>query len=170
MLEKITTSFTEAYEQNADALFRYAFFNVSNRELAKDLVQETFTKTWDYVASGKVITNLKAFLYKIMKNLIIDYYRSKKTSSLDILIEEENFDPPAENDDQEKAETRLDARIAFSILDKIPKEYREVIMMRCVEELSFKEIAYITEETENTVAVRYHRGLKKVKEIFNQKK
>src|SRR3989344_4729797 len=96
--------FVEGYNQWSDDLFRYAFFKVSNRELALDLIQDTFTKTWEYIYSGKKIDNLRAFLYKTLKNLIIDSYRKKTSESLDNLLEE-GFDYGY--DDRDKIEVNL---------------------------------------------------------------
>ncbi len=165
METNIEQNFITVYEENVQPLFRYCLAHISDREIAKDVVQDSFTKTWDYIAKGSEVKNLKAFLYKTLKNLIIDHYRSKKSSSLDALSEEENFDPPAY--EEVSAEERLDAKGAFKLLEKLPPEYKDVIILRCVEDMSFKEIGQITGETENTVAVRYHRGLKKVKKLFN---
>lgn len=158
--------FIKAYEDYANALFRYCSFNVPDREVAKDIVQDTFTKTWNYICKGGKIDSLKSFLYKTLKNLIIDYYRVKKNDSLDKLVEEENFDPVMVED--VSIEEKIDSKIALQLLNKIPKEYRDIVVMRCMEDLSFKEIAEITEVAENTLAVRYYRAMKKVKEIFNK--
>lgn len=166
MIEDIKSKFIKAYDEHVDALFRYASFNVRDREIAKDLTQETFTKTWNYIASGNQVDNLKAFLYKTLKNLIIDYYRLKKPISLDTLVEEENFDPAAS--EEVSIEEESDSKIAFGLLDSIPRQYKEIVLMRCVEGLSFREIAEITSEEENTVAVRFHRALKKLRELFNR--
>lgn len=82
--------FTQAYEEHADALFRHCYFRVSNRERALELTQEAFMKTWDSVAQGKEINNYRAFLFRVLNNLIIDEYRKKKSTSLDALLEQEN--------------------------------------------------------------------------------
>ena len=156
--------YIKAYEENADALFRFCLLSIRDREVAKDLVQEAFVKTWNYMVNKGPIENLKAFLYKTLRNLIIDYYRLKKSESLDVLLEEEGFDPRLETPVSE--EEKVDSVIAFKMLRYIPKEYQEVITMRLVEEMSFKEIGSITGEPENTVAVRFHRGIKKVRAIF----
>jgi RNA polymerase sigma-70 factor (ECF subfamily) len=160
-------NFIRAYEANVDALYRYAVFNVGDKEAAKDLVQSTFTKTWDFIAKGGKVENIRAFLYKTLKNLIIDYYRAKRPVSLDSMAEEDDFDPPAPA--EVSIEEHSEALLAFKLLDQIPAEHKEVIVMRTVQELTFKEIAHATGESENTVAVRYHRGMKKVKELFNKK-
>ncbi|MDB5204642.1 MAG: polymerase sigma factor, sigma-70 family [Candidatus Taylorbacteria bacterium] len=164
-MEEQKNNFIKAYEENADALFRHCLFNIRDREVAKDVLQDTFTKTWNYVVGGGQILNLKAFFYQTMKNLIIDYYRKKKSVSLDALSEDENFDPPAPV--EVSIEEHSESLLAFRLLDKIPEEFKSVIVMRCVQELSFREISELTGEPENTVAVRYHRAIKKIKKLFN---
>jgi len=84
--------FLKAYDELSDALFRHSFFRVSNKEVALDMVQDAFMKTWNHIVGGKIIENYKAFLYHVMNNLIIDYYRKSKSSSLDVLLDD-GFDP-----------------------------------------------------------------------------
>jgi len=166
-MEDIKGNYIKAYDEYVDALFRYASFNVRDRETAKDIVSDTFAKTWSYIAGGGQIENMKAFLYRTLKNLIIDHYRAKKAISLDALTEDEHFDPVAEV--EISIEEHSESMLAFGLLDRIPKEYKDIVVMRCVQGLSFREIAHITSEQENTVAVRFHRALKKVKDLFNKK-
>ena len=165
MKREMEERFIKACEENADALFRYSFFKVSDRELAKDLVQETFMRTWNYIAQGHEIENLRAFFYRTLTNLIIDEYRKNKPLSLDKLFEG-GFDLKAE--ELEGLENRLDGEMALKILDKIGRPYADVIYLKYVEDLSNGEIAKALGETENGVAVKIHRGLKKIKEIFNK--
>jgi len=54
----------------------------------------------------------------------------------------------------------IDGKKAFALLDQLPDQYKEVIILRFVDDLGPKEIATLIEETENTVSVRIHRGLK----------
>jgi DNA-directed RNA polymerase specialized sigma24 family protein len=78
LTQKRTDEFIALYDEMADQLFRHCFFKLSNRELALDLVQETFSRTWEYISSGKEVNNIKGFLFKVANNLIIDEYRKKK--------------------------------------------------------------------------------------------
>jgi RNA polymerase sigma-70 factor (ECF subfamily) len=159
--------FIQACETHSDALFRYCYFKISDREIAKDLVQETFLKTWNYLVKGEKIDNIRAFFYKILGNLIIDDYRKKKAVSLDELASTTHFDPGF--DEEEMLENKLDAEFTLKLLDEIPEMYKDVIIMRYVEDLSLTEISGITKESENTVAVKIHRGLKKLKELWKAK-
>ena len=107
---------------------------------------------------------MKNFLYRSLGNLVIDEYRKKKPLSLDDL-HEQGFDPG--KNDTESMQNQLDGARAIESLKELPEEYREVIFMRFVQELSLKEIAKITGDSENSVAVKIHRGIKKAQKIFN---
>ena len=71
MKSDLQEGFLNAYDAYADAIYRHCFFRVFSKERAEELAQETFMKTWEYVARGNVIENYKAFLYRVTNNLII---------------------------------------------------------------------------------------------------
>lgn len=156
--------FLKAYDEFADPIFRHCYFRVFNRERAKDLMQETFTKTWEYLNGGnKRVDNLRAFLYRVANNLIIDNSRKKKEDSLESM-QEEGFDPGV--DTRGQLMSFMEAGEAIKVLDKINPKYKQVIQMRYIDDLSPKEIAEALGESENNVSVRLHRGLKELREIM----
>lgn len=160
-------AFEAAYEEHVDALFSYCAFKVSDREVARDLVQETFTKTWLHLAQGGKIDTFKPFLYRTLRNCIIDHYRKKKSVSLDALAED-GFDPG--EDTSERLLDSLDGTRAKALLGKLPEEYADIIYMRYIEEMSLEEIAQATGLTKNTAGVRVHRGLQKLKALFEHER
>jgi len=162
-MEDTKQAFLKAYEEYADALFRHCLFKVSDRELAKDLLQETFVKVWAYLCKGKKVGNMRAFLYKTLNNLVIDEYRKKKNISLDRLAED-GFDPKAEN--LPNTFDMIDGERAVKLLSKLDDPYKDAVFLRYVNGLEISEIAEITGETENAVSVHIHRGLKKLKELY----
>src|SRR3989344_9214854 len=83
---------TMAHNDYEKKLNQYAFFKVHSHTTSEDLVQETFLKTWSYIVKGGKIETMKAFLYHILNNLIVDEYRKRKNSSLDALTEK-GFEP-----------------------------------------------------------------------------
>ena len=153
-LEKM---FFELYETESDALFRFVFFRVSNREWAQDIVQETFAKYWEVLASEKPIENERALLFSIASHKVIDWYRKKKEYSLDQLMES-GFD--TSRSEAVSIEARLDTEEALRVLRTLPKKYQEVVWLRSVEEWSVQDIAAYVQDSVNVVSVRIHRGIR----------
>ena len=90
--------FLAAYDEHSDALFRHVLIRVRDRETAKDIVQEAFSRTWLYLSEGKKIEYIRAFLYRVANNLIVDGSRKKKSSSLDALMDDDGFEVADAND------------------------------------------------------------------------
>jgi RNA polymerase sigma-70 factor (ECF subfamily) len=160
--------FLKAFEEFSDALFRHAFLRISDRERAIDIVHDTYTKVWSYVRNGHEVESFRPFLYKVLNNLIIDEYRKNKEASLDAMFEidgvdEGSFDDLTSNNVESLAAI-LDGKQVFALLEELPDTYREVIILRFVDELGPKEISNLIEETENVVSVRLHRGLRLLRE------
>lgn len=155
--------FLRAYDDYADAIFRHCFFRVRDREVAKDLTQDTFLRTWRALGRGVKIDNIRAFLYRVALNLVIDYSQKKKMLSLDTLAED-GFEPGLDN--SEKLQNFLDGSRALERLEEIGPKYRDAVYLRYVEELSPQEIADILGENENTISVRIHRGVEKLRELL----
>jgi RNA polymerase sigma-70 factor (ECF subfamily) len=155
--------FLEAYDAHADAIFRFCYAHTGDRDRAKDAMQETFMRTWAYLARGKRIDALRPFLYRTARNLLIDLSRRSTARSLDAL-QEEGFDAADERgaDPATAAEAARAVRLA-SMLDE---PYRDAVLLRYVNGLTPREIAEITEESENAVSVRIHRGLEKLRDLM----
>ena len=156
--------YLKAYDDYADALFRHAVLRVRDRELAKDMVQETFVKTWDYLAKGKSIDHVRAFLYRALQNTIVDAMRKKRSVSLDAMHEDDGFEIADETQDP-TPEVREEAKVALRHLATLDELYRVPITLRYVDSLTPSEIAKLLGISENVVSVRIHRGLKQLREL-----
>jgi RNA polymerase sigma-70 factor (ECF subfamily) len=154
---------TTAHHDHEKALNLYAFFKVHNHALGDDLVQDTFIKTWMYLVRGGKIDLMKAFLYHVLNNLIVDEYRKRKTTSLDVLLEK-GFEPGT--DRSKHLVDFLDGKAALLLIARLPVAYQKVMRMRYVQDLSLKEMALITGQSRNAVAVQAHRGLEKLKLLY----
>lgn len=163
MIGFMEKQFLEAYEKHADAIFRHCYFRLSDEEQARDIVQETFLKTWEYIGQGKEIKNIRAFLFSVAHNQIVDHYRKKRASSLEAL-QEKGFEP--RHDTKEKLFAAIDAKFVLATLEKLDAKYRDAILMRYIDELSIKEIAEILGESENTVSVHIHRGIQQLRKLL----
>lgn len=162
---KTEQQYIAAYKDHSDAIFRYCYIKLNDRELAKDLAQEIFMKTWQYIAKGQKVANLKSFLYRTAHNAVVDEYRKKKTTSLDTM-RDDGFDPGDGGDAKEEVEIMYDGREAIKMINMLPESYRDAVYLQHVEQLSIKEIADVLNETENNVSVKIFRGVKKLKEMI----
>jgi len=155
---------TEAYHSYAKGLVSHAFFKLHSSAMSDDLVQDTFLKTWKYLAKEGKIDVMKSFLYHILNNLIVDEYRKRKNSSLDVLLEK-GYEP--KTDPREGLIDSLDGKAALLLIARIPERYQKVMRMRYVQDLSLQEMALITGMSKNALAVQLHRGLAKLKTLYN---
>ena len=155
---------SNAHKDFEKGLNIYAFFKMHDRVISEDLVQDTFMKTWIYLAKGGKINLMKAFLYHILNNLIVDQYRKRKTTSLDLLIES-GFDEP-NVDDSKKLFNILDGKTAILLIKRLPKAYHELMNMKYVQNLSIKEMSTVTGQSKNAVSVHLHRGLSKLRLLY----
>ncbi len=162
---ELEREFLVAYETHADALFRHAMLRVRDRDVAKDIVQEAYSKTWMYLSKGKKVDHIRAFLYRVANNLIVDGSRRKKSSSLDAMTEDDGFE--AIDETTKDPGDIGDARGAMKLLESLDEIYRTAITMRFVDGLSPKEIATALKVSENVVSVRIHRGIERLKAIVH---
>lgn len=153
--------FLKAYDDLSDAIFRHCYFRVYDRDRAQELMQDTFMKTWEYLSRGKEVENLRAFLYRVANNLVIDSTRKKKESSLDAL-QENGFEPVSH---ATGSDVIAEAARFVELLHKIEPKYRVPVRMRFLDDLSPKEIALALGESENVVSVRIHRGVAQLRKL-----
>lgn len=162
--------FLAAFETYADELYRQAYFRLSDKEKAEDCVQDAFTRAWNYVTDGGTVRDWKAFLHRTVRNLIIDEYRKHKAISLDTLREREKgegdavFDP-ADTEAELFVERVMAADEVTRVLEKLPEPYREILVLRFLNDMTPREIGELLGEREGTISVRIHRALKRFQEL-----
>ncbi len=159
-------AFAEIYDQFAPKIYKFCYFRVSSREEAEDITTQVFTKAWDHIASGKEVTNVQGFLYRIASNLIIDFYRKNKDKR-EISIDDpiSPIDVPDKVDFTETIDRELLVEEIQKKLAELSDNYREVITYRYIQDLSIKEIAEIMQTSENNISVRLHRAVEKLKQL-----
>jgi len=163
--ERLEGEFLSAYDQYADAVFRHCFYKTSNRELAKDLAQQTFLKVWSYLKGGGSVQNFRAFLYQTANNLVIDWYRRSKSDSLDQLMEG-GYEPSNRESDPTR---RAEMSWALETLKQLDPDDQQLVTWRYVEDVSLGEMANMLGEKENNVSVRLHRAMARLKELLLDK-
>jgi RNA polymerase sigma-70 factor (ECF subfamily) len=155
--------FLQIYDTYADSIYRFCLLKVSSQEVAEDLTQEVFTRFWQALREGTVMRSERALLYTVARNLVIDWYRKKKESSLDALTEEGiEFSGEGAGEILQAAEMQ-EALAAIATLDE---PSREALLLRYVEGLSPRDIAQLSGESANAVSVRLNRAIKKVRGVL----
>ena len=164
-LRKDKQAFIEIYNLYVDDIYRFIYFKVGHKEEAQDIASTVFLKAWDYIALNKVdkSKNLKALFYKIARNTIVDYYRSKRdTSPLDSL---ENTDlKDIKQDPQALTEIKHEYERILKLLNNLKEDYKEVIILKYVNELSWDEISQALGKSKGSLRVLLHRATKALEE------
>lgn len=164
-----TNEFAQAYNSYAPIILKHIYFRVSNWEVAQDLTQEAFFKTWQYVTGKKRVRDYKKFLYMVANNLIIDHYRRKDKIPVSI----ENVSPKKMLMDAVQ-EKEIDQSIEMEIFKKhlaeLKESHRNIITYRYVDQLSIAEISKLTGRSPNNISVIIHRGMKILKDKINKGK
>lgn len=154
---------TTAYLLYEKGLRTHVFFKIRSGDVGEDLLQDTFMKAWLYLKKGGKIERMKSFLFHILNNLIIDEYRKRAPVSLDTLLEK-GYEFGTNT--QERLIDIADGKAAVHLLQYLPERYQEVMRMRYVQDLSLEEIAHLTGQSKNTIAVQLHRGLVRLRGIY----
>lgn len=149
----------DIFDAHYDAIYKYILYLTNDRQLAHDLLQETFyryyLKNYD--------TNERFYLLKIARNLVYDHYRRKKLIGFFTLKNE-----PAATAKLPEEVTIQNAENAalYNALQQIKTNYREVVILRYIEQYSVKETAEILNTTEAKVKNDTARGLKALRELL----
>jgi len=165
-------AFVKAYDLYVDQIYRFIYFKVGNKEEAEDLSSAVFLKIWSYLQENNIIDSktLRPLLYKIARNIIIDHYRKinqRENVSLDKTMEQGGL-IDVKQDIAQRAEVMSDLMVIETKLPELKEEYREVIIMRYINELSIKEIAEILDKSKGNVRVLIYRALSVLRELMNQ--
>jgi len=162
MEDKIQKHFEDIFQKYSDVIYRLCVYKTSDESVAHDITQETFLRLWKSMSSGNEIEKPKQYVYQIARNLIVDYYKSNKTVSLDEL-QEDGFDAKSK---APSAELVSETSILKGAIESLEKDFRDVVYMRFVENMKVKEIAEVLDISENLASVRINRGKQKLQEQF----
>ncbi len=154
-----------------DILYNYALRMTANPDDANDLVQETYLKAyrfWDKYEKG---TNIRAWLFRIMKNSYINRYRkeTKEPETVDYndiqnFYNTIRYESSDSNDLQEKICGGLLEDDVARAIESLPEDFRTVVILCDIEGLSYEEIADFVDCPIGTVRSRLHRGRKMLRD------
>lgn len=169
-IEKKDDAFHREAIPHLDALYGTALRMTKDEQEAEDLVQETMLKAHRYFDKYENGTNCKAWLFKIMNNTFINKYR-KEQKREEYLIDDDDYRPLQERaeasephpfiddiDSEESLYFKMFADEVKRALEKVPVDFRMVVLLADLQDFAYKEIAEIMDCPIGTVMSRLYRG------------
>ncbi len=160
------SAFGSLYDYYQPKIYRFVFIKVSRREEAEDLTHQVFLKSWqnisEYTFQGFPFS---AWLYRIARNQVIDYYRLKK---INVSLEDvgDVVELKTENPSARKIDNTLGIESVRKAITLLNQEQQDVIILRFIEDFSPRETAMILDKTEGAVKLLQHRAIKNLKKIM----
>ena len=143
-------------------LYRLARRFLISSDEAEDAVQEVFLKLWKNKEVIKKYRTPEAFAYTMTKNYCLDRLKSKQASNLKIV--HTNFEN--KTDLEKHIEAKDGVSLLFKLMETLPEQQKVILHLRDVEQLSFSEIAKITNTSQANVRVSLSRARKKIKNLL----
>ena len=169
IIQKVKNGDAEAfgvlYEQYAETIFRYIYSHLDNRLDAEDLTEEVFLRAWralpKYDERGLPFT---AFLFRIGRNSLIDYYRQRKDvqSIDDMELQARQLGP------EDAVGLNIENESLRKTIAGLREDYRNVVIFRFLSGLSPEETAHLMQRSVGAIRVLQHRALASLKEMLER--
>ncbi len=179
LMEQFQAGTAEAFnvlvDRYSERLMHYLYGFLSDRELCEDLLQETFLRVYRNRHSYQPIARFSTWLYTIAGNLARSEYRKRQSKrrrmysiqlvnrdneEYQLAIPDESFSP------DRHTESTLQDKYIQKALDQVPPDFREVVVLRDIQQLSYDEIAEISGLPMGTVKSRINRGRTKLQVLL----
>ncbi len=168
VLQKNMRAFRILYARHELSIYNFIVRYTGNRQIAQDLLQETFTRVW-FAAHlfDQAGGNFKGWLYTIALNIARSEMSKKRYAYHYFEISEiprhhEPVNPRSEEPDAQSEHTDLKEMIARA-LGRLSPLLREIVILKHYQQLKFKEIAAMTQTPEGTLKARFHRAMAELK-------
>lgn len=158
--------FRELYSLYSKQLYNYLFFLTNNSFEAEELVQETFYQAFKSIYRFNGDSSVKTWLYQIGKNVYYKHQRKNTAQHTEFDPNHKSFtdfsspDKILEKEEQEK--------ILHQSISQLKEPYKQIVILRSFNELSFKEIGDIFQMSENWARVNFHRGKQTLGEFLKR--
>lgn len=159
--------FKEIYEQYHQILLQRFTLLIGSGEKAKDILQEVFMKVWIQRAKIDTELSLKAYMYRIGYNLIMDHYRHDKVKRVYLLRTKSRNRRSFINEEeifQEKRDSELE-----QIINLLPPKRRQIFKLCKIEELSYKEVSTLLDVSQSTISDHIVKAKRFIKSEWHQR-
>jgi RNA polymerase sigma-70 factor (ECF subfamily) len=148
-------AFGELYSLYLDPIYRYVYYQVRDKMTAEDVTEEVFIKAWKRIHScrGKGQT-FSSWLYRIAHNHVIDTLRRRRG---ELSLEEETITDIS--DTKQEIEEELERQEWLKVIDYLPRNQKQVIILKFIEGLDNQEIGQIMDKNQGAIRVLQMRAL-----------
>lgn len=161
------TEFDNLVVTSGRKLYGHAYRILGDKEGSEDAVQEVFVRLWKMKMELDKYESVEALAVTMVRNYCIDQVRKLRfmDPGRDTALAGLHDPEPSAHDQIERREA---SAIVLRIIEELPDQYREVIRMRDIDELSFEEIAELTGQNINTLRVILSRARKSVRDEYSK--
>lgn len=156
LMKKDNEAFEAIYESTRKGVFSMILSIVNNKAVTEDLMQDTYMKMIEKIAQYKKGRNFYAWLLQIAKNTALDYYRREKKVNVYDPQENEHLFEGEYNDKNNYA--------VYDMIKPLDDEEKQIVLLRIVSDLKFKDIAEVVEKPIGTVLWIYNKAIKKLQD------
>ncbi|OGZ69202.1 MAG: hypothetical protein A3D35_03285 [Candidatus Staskawiczbacteria bacterium RIFCSPHIGHO2_02_FULL_34_9] len=167
IMDNLKEQFGQIYDQYIEKIYRFVYLKVNSQEVAEDITSKVFLNGWQSYSKNPSVQNMNAFLYRIARNSVIDYYRESDRTKLVSLESVAEF-ADAGTSVHDRAALSSDLEEVKFAIGKLKKDHQDVIILHYLEDMSIQEISEVLDKSLVSVRVTLHRGLKALKEQMIQ--
>ncbi|MFZ6026533.1 MAG: RNA polymerase sigma factor [Chloroflexota bacterium] len=162
-------AFGELYERHAQAVFRFLYSHLSNRLDAEDITGDVFLRAWRSLPKFREQgVPFVAFLLRVARNALIDFYRRTRN------VQEDDIDeivlPDHSAGPGEAFSARLESQKLRQTMQQLSEDYRTVLTLRFISELSVEETCAVMGKSDGAVRVLQHRALAALRKLLENSK
>ena len=149
----------EIYQENARLVYYFLLKNCHDAELAEELTQETFLRAFESIGRYDYSCKISVWLCQIAKHILFQHFRKsgREIPSEEIILEVEESQPSSKGIDEQLVK-KYELVDVLKDMQRLPEQVREVIYLRAMGDLSFREIGEILGKSENWARVTFYRG------------
>ena len=156
-------SYIELVKRYKDRLINFVFRLVNDRDQAEDIIQDTMLKLYTHKHYYKNIAKFSTWIYTIAGNFAKTELRKKKTRKVtnnsQLGPEDRDYDPPSNDPNPQKlVESEFINKKIHEAIEKLPKQFKVIIVLRDIEKLPYEEISNIVDVPLGTVKSRINRA------------
>lgn len=152
----------QIYMEHSDRVYRYIYLLVRNKENAEDLTQETFYRAYKNLHTFNKQASTSTWLLRIARNVTYDYFRRRRIIQFFTWGQDNDIDWGTPSPESSTIKKESISQL-YAALDRLKKDYRDVLILRKVDECTIKEAAFILDWTEAKVKTKTARALDALK-------